>query len=111
MNTLKSLDKTAALKVGALQGLLVVLYVAIFVSLVQLLDAMPEDTAPALAGMFFLLAFVTSALICGSLVLGYPAIVAIGGNIKRAVQIVFYTAITMIFCAVVSLFAILIVGQ
>lgn len=66
-------------------------YIAIFVSL---LDSTRDWTPPMfwMGPAMFLMAFVTSALICSLIVFGYPARLFLEGERARAVRIVLWTA-------------------
>lgn len=74
------------------QALGVTVYIIIFVLAVQMLPDRLEANSPLLGMLIALLAFVTSALICGGLALGYPILLAAGGNRTRAVHVVLWTA-------------------
>lgn len=99
-------DKTSPLQIGILQGGLVSLYVLLFASIVTGLDKSIPQPSPALAVSAFLLAFIISALVCASAVFGYPLVLAFKGKIKRAIEIVAWTAATIMTIALLVLFVI-----
>ena len=105
MNYLRELDKSSSMKVGILQGGVVVLYVLLFAAGVTQLQNLVLHPAPALGASLVLMAFVVSALICGGAVIMYPAILALRGKIARAIGIILWSGVTM----VVSLLVLLIV--
>lgn len=95
-----------AWQIGALQGTAVIAYVILLVTLMNALGNIENGPNQSLfIPIFFLLTFVISALICSSLVLGYPAVVALNGDIKRAIMVVVWTGVTMMVGAVVALLA------
>lgn len=109
MSKTLNLDKISPLRIGVLQGGLVCLYVLLFaISVISLDGFSPEKVAPVLAITIYLLVFIISALVCSSLVLGYPLILAFKGNIKRAIQIVAWSAATIIGIALLVLVTILV---
>jgi hypothetical protein len=74
----------------------VVVYILIFTLTVNYASGFLSDSEPYSQVMnmsFFLLAFVTSALICGSLVLGYPIYLLLGNEKRKAVTIVLWSAV------------------
>lgn len=93
---LKNMNKLQAWSAGLLQALGVTAYIIIFVLAVQVIPARLESSNPVLGMLTALLAFVTSALICGGLALGYPILLGLAGNKSRAVQIVVWTAVWLI---------------
>lgn len=77
---------------GLLQALGIVLYVVVFVLVLQGVIPKDADLGPIIAPIFMLLAFSTSALICASIVLLRPALLFFSDRKKEAVQIVLWTA-------------------
>lgn len=81
--------------IGLLQAAAVVAYIACFAAVMSVLPELfptePQNPMLPIAG--FLLAFVISALTTGSAILGYPLVLFLGGEKRRAVLIVFWTGI------------------
>ncbi|MBX4215568.1 hypothetical protein KW797_01320 [Candidatus Parcubacteria bacterium] len=86
-NTLDSLPVPA---VALLETLGVLSYISLFAFLVSsgFLKGIEHQVPEFLAPVFFLTTFVFSALLTGTLVLGYPAMLFFEGNRSRAVAIV-----------------------
>lgn len=81
--------------VALLQVSGVILYVLALVSTINYFSthAQYSDFDNPLLGMsIFLLTFVTSALICGSLILGYPVQLFLDNEKRRAIEIVLWSA-------------------
>jgi hypothetical protein len=92
MKTLR-LNSYAPQRVGLMQAGGVVAYILAFASLVSAIEKTGGADPPQILAMaFFLTAFVTSALICGSLVLGYSALLLLDKQTKRAVEVLVWTA-------------------
>lgn len=109
MISLEKLDKSSPMAIGLLQAAGVVVYILIFVSIVNLLRAVVAIQPPEfLIAAFVLLTFVFSALICGSLVLGYPVLLAMKGNAKRAVAVVGWTGLAFAAILVLALLIVVI---
>jgi hypothetical protein len=66
--------KNSPQTIGALQAIGLVVYIILFATMVTtvLSDPPIEHKNPLLGMSLFLLLFITSALICGSIALGYP---------------------------------------
>jgi len=80
--------------IGALQAIGLVLYIMLFATTVQTLGGLAPDKQlnPAFGISIFLLAFVTSTLICSSIALGYPIKLFFTDNKRNeAVQVVAWT--------------------
>ena len=92
--------------IALLQVIGVVAYVLLFVAGLNYLNA-PDgpifENNPAASMTFMLLAFVTSALICGALILGYPLHLYLSGEKRRAVTVVAWSALW--FVIILALFA------
>ena len=87
------LNNFAPQKVGLVQAGGVVAYILTFASLVSAIEQTGRPDPPQILAMvFFLTAFVTSALICGTLVLGYPILLLLEKQTKRAVEVLVWTA-------------------
>ncbi|MFA5083778.1 MAG: hypothetical protein WC475_00110 [Candidatus Paceibacterota bacterium] len=86
--------------IGLFQAAGLVLYVVFFVLSIQLFQrwSMLGDSAsnPIFGGILVLLAFITSALICGSVAFVYPAMLFFENKKKEAVRIVIWTAIWLL---------------
>lgn len=96
-----------AWQMGALQGVAVIAYIALIVSLMNALGNIENGPNESLfVPIFFLLTFVISALVCASLVLGYPLVVALRGDIQRAVMVVAWTGVTLVAGALLALGAV-----
>ncbi len=67
----------------------------------------PAIASPILALAFFLLLFVTSALICGGLVLGYPAYLFFNGERKTAIRLVLWSVGWLVILLLVLVFILL----
>ena len=81
--------------IGFVQAVGVTMYISLFVLLISNMEHAAPDAPEITIGIFMLLAFVVSALSCGSLVLGYPAVLALQGKTKRAIEIVFWSGASM----------------
>lgn len=85
------MDRRSPVFVAFLQVIGVVLYVFILTLTVNyasgILDG-PAFDQPMVGMTFFLLTFVTSALICGSLVLGYPLYLFLSSQRQEAIKII-----------------------
>jgi hypothetical protein len=80
--------------IGALQAIGLVLYIILVATAIQTVgQAFPDKSPnPALGMSLFLLLFVTSALICGAVALGYPIkLFFIENKRAEAMQIVGWT--------------------
>ncbi|MDO8470002.1 MAG: hypothetical protein Q7S84_03225 [bacterium] len=79
--------------IALLQSVGVAAYVAVFAAVVQTTQAivLPQSLVPVLGIALFLLAFVTSALICAAIVFGYPATLFFDGKKREALEIVGWT--------------------
>ena len=92
---------------GLLQAIGLALYVGLFVIIVQFVQQwfMLKAIAPhpIFGTILFLLAFVISALICGSLVFVYPASLFFGNREKEAIEAIIWTAIWLIFLFIILL--------
>ena len=102
-------------KVGMLQMLVVVLYILIGASFVTSPLAQRVHDAlivyPPAGILAFLTTFVFSALLCGTAMLGYPALLCFEKEYRRAASVVLWSiAWLAIFLAVLGLFALVLVG-
>lgn len=90
MISLQKLNTYSPRKIGFAQAVGVIVYIFLFAlaaTQIEKLQKPPE----IIAATIFLTAFVISALTCGMLVLGYPAFLALRGQIKRAAEVVFWS--------------------
>ncbi len=106
---IKQLDQSSTSTVGLLQGLGVTLYILVFAAIMMYLQCLP-DPEPPLAIILFLLLFITSALACGTMVLGYPLILVFNKNIRRAIAIVGWSAATLLAATLLTVLVILLVA-
>ncbi len=74
--------------IGLIQASGVALYITLFVSTVMHFGSSFEDDVPFVTPIIFLMTFVTSALICGSLILAYPIWQIVQDRVKDAALIV-----------------------
>jgi len=88
--------KTSPKIAGLLQATGLVAYVVVFALLANVVRewaiARSAEPEPVLAMTLFLLAFVTSALICASIVFAYPVALFFDGQKRAAVEVVFWSA-------------------
>lgn len=99
----KKLLATPKYKVGFLQAAGVTIYIVVFILAVMLLSPLANYISRSGASLidyiypaFFLMAFVTSALITGSMVLAYPFWLLSKGKAKDAIIIVTWSTVWMI---------------
>jgi len=86
MKILKKLHNYPPMLVGFAQAAGVTVYVALFATFITWIEESNTPDPPQFVAMlFFLTAFIMSALVCGGLVLAYPATLALQGNIRRAI--------------------------
>lgn len=90
------LNRISSRLVGLAQATGVAAYVLLFALIVTNSQHVVPNGPAVLGIMFFLIAFIFSALLCGSLVLGYPILLALRGQLKRAVSIVMWTGISLV---------------
>lgn len=97
--------KRAPALIALVESLGLTAYVAVFALLVRGAQSWlrPGAIHPVTATILFLLVFVVSALICGSIVLGYPLLLFFEGKKKLAVEIVILTIAWLIAIAAVFL--------
>lgn len=108
---LSKLSKLSPAAVGFMQALGVIVYILLLVSVLNVLESATRNEPPEfVAAGFFMLTFVFSALVCGSLVLGYPALLAIKGNVKRAVMVVAWSGLTFAMAVALVLVGLLVVA-
>jgi hypothetical protein len=82
--------------VGLLQAAGLTFYIASFAALVQGAERWIRNPHPILGITLFLLAFVVSALISGSIVFAYPILLLFDGKKDEALRIVFWSAVWLI---------------
>ena len=95
--------KTSPRIIGFIQAAGLALYVSIFATLVQqaqnwslLHNVQP---GPIMSIVLFLLAFIISALICGSLILGYPLLLFSSGKHHEAAKTVLWSLLWLVVIA------------
>lgn len=92
--------KTSPRTIGFIQAAGLTVYVSLFAILIQqaqtwfLLHGI--QLSPMTSIVFFLLAFVISALICGSLILGYPILLFSSGKHREAMKIVLWSLLWLV---------------
>lgn len=82
--------------IGLAQAVLVLCYVLFFALSLQTIHGWLGDGIfpdPFLGMAFFLTAFVFSALVCGGAILGYPLVLLFEKNVRRAVEIICWSAV------------------
>ncbi len=95
---------------GFLQALGIVLYVVAFSWLSMIIGpriAGPYGGPQLISMALFLLAFCMSALICATLVLGYPVILVLQKQWKKGVQVFAWTLAWSVIIALLFLFSVL----
>lgn len=105
--------KRSPILIAFLQVLAVVAYILVFafaVNNVPRIFNLSDFDQPMVGMTFFLLAFVTSALICGSLILGYPIYLFLGGEKRQAVMVVLWSVCWFI-AALLLLFLVVLLIQ
>jgi hypothetical protein len=86
-------DKSKLILISFLQALGLAVYCILVGSLILSGEALFGSLSGLFGAALFLLLFATSALVCGLLVFGYPAILFLQKKRKdEAIQIVLYTA-------------------
>lgn len=103
MNKRINLDKYKSSSLGMIQAVIVVAYIVIFAFFVMSAESIIPNPPQILAMTFALIAFVFSALVCGTAMLGYPVTLIIRGKIKRAVEVVIWSAVSLLSIAFVML--------
>jgi hypothetical protein len=78
-------------RVGLLQAGSVAAYVFLIVNLIPVMDRYNLEPPKLVGGMVFLLLFVTSAFICGTLTLFHPANLIFKGKVQDAVEVIAWT--------------------
>ncbi|HSX41305.1 MAG TPA: hypothetical protein VLF21_01525 [Candidatus Saccharimonadales bacterium] len=93
---MKNLDKKSPALIGFVQAGLVTLYVLTLVNVMSRFEHYTAHPPEVLMGAFVLISFVLSALICGTLVLGYPVLLLIQGKVKRALTVIAWSGLTFL---------------
>ncbi len=87
--------KYSPASIGLFQAAGLTAYVSIFALLVQSVQQITIlrnlNLPPVLGITIFLMTFIISALICGSIALLYPTELMLAGNKKEALRIIFWT--------------------
>ena len=97
------LKKMSPSIIGLLQALGVAIYCFLIVGLLRLLENIGAKPPVLMTGIVMLLLLVISVAITGILVFGYPAILALDKNIKRALSILGYTLLYAILIFIIIL--------
>lgn len=93
INVAEKLASLPSYVVGLIQAVSIATYILLFVTAAinagPLIGASVEDTfaGPAV----FLIAFITSALICGTIMLGYPTWLTVQSRFKEAIVVILYS--------------------
>ena len=108
MFTKKKVERSN-LEIGIVQAIGVTAYVLLFAFAASNLERLKVHPPQILAAAAFLTAFVVSALVCGSLVLAYPAVLVMQGKTKNALEIVAWSAaglatFLLLFLAIIIMF-------
>ena len=90
--------KTRPAFAGFIQASGLTIYVGLFAVAVERMQAwlqvnQPIFSSPVLGIMLFLMLFVISALISGSLILGYPAVLFFGGKKAEALLVLLWSVV------------------
>jgi hypothetical protein len=92
--------KTSPQIVGFIQAASLTLYVDLFAAIVQQAQNWflfhGVQSSPTTSIVLFLLAFVISALICGSLILGYPLLLFSSGKHHEAIKTVLWSLLWLV---------------
>ncbi|HZS42961.1 MAG TPA: hypothetical protein VFA52_01955 [Candidatus Paceibacterota bacterium] len=96
--------------IGLFQAAGIILYVSFFASVIQMFSQSPlknVELGPFLAIIIFLLAFIVSAVICGSIFLAYPLTLFFDNKKKEAYRIVVWSLGWLIFFFLIVLIIVL----
>lgn len=93
---------------AALNAFVTALYVALVALLITNAQALFGTPAPFVGPLAFLLLFVVSATITGSLVLGKPALLFLSGDKQAAIRLFLYT---LLFLVVITLIVLAILAS
>jgi hypothetical protein len=89
-------------KLGLFQAVGLLLYISLFAVAVQLIQYWSKlRPAPGVSIIIFLLVFIISATICGTLALGYPAMLFFEGKKIEAVKSIVWTVVWLAIIAMV----------
>lgn len=95
-------------KLGLFQAVGLIAYIALFSLAATLLSQYVVPPAPFVAIILGLLAFVFSALVSGSIVLGYPLFLALNGEKRAAIRIlvwsIFWIALLLLVVFTIAMF-------
>ncbi len=102
--------KYSSRAIGLFQAAGLTLYVSLFASCAYFIGQWAEvqgiKPAPVVAMIIFLLAFVISAAISGSIMFGYPAFLFFGNKKDEAIKIILWSLVWL-----VAIFIIFLVGN
>jgi hypothetical protein len=82
--------KNTPWKVGFLQALGLTLYVTIFALIIQAFSGTTFNPSPFFSILIFLLTFIISATICGSITLIYPFVLFFSNKKKEALHVIMW---------------------
>lgn len=102
--------KTSPAFAGFVQASGLTIYVGLFAVIVERIQAWlqvnrPTFSNPVLGIMLFLMLFVLSALISGSLILGYPAVLFFGGKRAEAWRVLLWSVVWLAIYLIIILLA------
>lgn len=95
---ISQLDNYSSQRIGLFQALGIMTYITVLTGSINLIGGAYGDVQPPvmLSMMLFLLVFVVSAVITGSLGLGYATILIFRKELRRAVEVVTWTAVWLV---------------
>ena len=96
MLKISRINRYSSRLVGLVQATSVAAYVLFFALIASNLTNWLPNPPVVFAIMSFLIAFIISALVCASLVFGYPVILALRGQISRAVEVVVWSGVSLL---------------
>jgi len=98
--------------IGLLESLGLTAYIGLVAVLMQQLDKIVAPYGSVYVGItFVLMLFVLSALVSGSIILGYPILLAKDGKIKMGMQIVGYSMLWMFVIMLLGLLSVFIANN
>jgi hypothetical protein len=96
--------KTSPRIIGFIQAAGLTLYVSLFATIIRQaqnwLLFQGIRSSPTASIILFLLAFVISALVCGSLILGRPLLLFFSGKHREAMQIILWSLLWLVAMAI-----------
>jgi hypothetical protein len=83
-------------RTGLKQAAGIIAYILLVVTIMTQSGINEQNIPGILAPLMFILMFVTSALICGTIALYYPATLALQGKVRDALEVIAWTGVWMI---------------